>query len=473
MKLNYKYLLLQLLLLAQLNNLQAENLVEIYGLALANDPILNTAISRNLANQEIETQVKSVLMPTFTLNASLFNLESLDPNRPTNYATGELDPNIVLTETTTESSGWSVVANQTLLDWSRIYQLRQAEKIVALGDLRLSMSYQDIILRVVDAYFSLISATKNLEFFESRLKRVSEQFDQATRRFELGVIPVTDLQAIQSQRDLAISSIITSQRQLIMNEDRLAEIIGTRLDRLNSLKDDFNFTLPEPNDINYWLERGLSSSLELNGSLLESDIAYDSLRAVKASRLPVLRFSATLSNNATTVTRTNELMNNPPCLGNPPCPSLYADSLSHTEDIRYSLNFSLPLFSGGLISSRIRESSYNYDATNHEVTRQQRVIERSIRDAFLGVQLGVSQINAYKQAILSAELNLNATERAYTLGSRTPSDILIAEENLVNAQVNLENAKKDYLISGFRLKALVGALNAQDLIELNDALTTI
>jgi outer membrane protein len=98
------------------------------------------------------------------------------------------------------------------------------------------------------------------------------------------------------------------------------------------------------------------------------------------------------------------------------------------------------------------------------------VLERSIRDAFLGVQLGVSQISAYTQAVLSAEINLNSTERAYELGSRTTSDILIAQENLINAQVNLENVKKDYLENTFKLKALTGTLNADDLIALNNEL---
>jgi outer membrane protein len=470
MKLKYSYLFCIIMAVSTFNTVFAEDLIEIYQLALENDSILNSATSRNLANQEKETQVKSLLIPSFTLNASLLDLESFDPNRPRNYSTGSLDPDIISSETVTTSNGWAIITNQVLFDWSKIHQLRQAEKIVALGDLSLSIAYQDLILRVIDTYFSLITAEQNLIFFESRLARTSEQLDQAKKRFDLGAIPITDLQAIQSQYDLALSTIISAQRLVVTNEDRLAEIIGTRIGNLSLLNDDFNFSLPEPNDINHWIEQGLSSSLELNASILQSEIAYDSYLAIKASRLPTLNFSAALSNTDSTVTRTNELMNNPPCLDSPPCPSLYLDSTSSAEDLRYSINLSLPIFSGGLLSSRLRQSSFEYDAANHDVTRQYRALERSIRDAFLGVQLGVSQINAYTQAVRSSETSLGSTERAYELGSRTTSDILIAQENLINAQVNLENVKKEYLKNTFNLKALTGALNADDLVALNNEL---
>ena len=138
--------------------------------------------------------------------------------------------------------------------------------------------------------------------------------------------------------------------------------------------------------------------------------------------------------------------------------------------MRLSLNFSLPIFSGGLLSSQIRQASFQYEATNYAITRQQRQLERAIRSSFLGVELGISQIRAYEQAILSAQTALQASERAFSLGAATTSDILFAEENLLNAQVNLSNAKKDFILNSFNLKALIGNLTAEDISLLSESL---
>ena len=219
----------------------SENLEEIYALALINDPIINESINTNLANDEIETQVRSLIIPRFTLTASMLDVESVDPNRPRSYATGELDPNIISTETTTESTGWSLNVNQVLFDWSKIYQLRQAQKTVELGDLYLLIQYQNLILRVTNAYFSVLSAQENLVFNERRLARFQEQLEQAERRFELGALAITDLQLIQSQQDLAVTGVLFAQRSLIEQEDLLAEIIGTRVENLAPLDNGFQF----------------------------------------------------------------------------------------------------------------------------------------------------------------------------------------------------------------------------------------
>jgi len=301
-----------------------ENLEEIYALALINDPIINESINTNLANDEIETQVRSLIIPRFTLTASMLDLESVDPNRPRSYATGELDPNIISTETTTESTGWSLNVIQVLFDWSKIYQLRQAQKTVELGDLYLLIQYQNLILRVTNAYFSVLSAQENLVFNERRLARFQEQLEQAERRFELGALAITDLQLIQSQQDLAVTGVLFAQRSLIEQEDLLAEIIGTRVEYLAPLDNGFQFNLPSPSNLEDWIELGLEANFELNASLLENQIAYHNYQAVRSTRLPTLNFSASMSSSATDILRYNQLIDDAPCLayvGNPACPA--------------------------------------------------------------------------------------------------------------------------------------------------------
>jgi outer membrane protein len=281
------------------------------------------------------------------------------------------------------------------------------------------------------------------------------------------------LQLIQSQQDLAVTGVLFAQRSLIEQEDLLAEIIGTRVEYLAPLDNGFQFNLPSPSNLEDWIELGLEANFELNASLLENQIAYHNYQAVRSTRLPTLNFSASMSSSATDILRYNQLIDDAPCLaygGNPACPAEYTESESELDDVRLSLNFSLPLFSGGLLSSQIRQASFQYEATNYAITRQQRQLERAIRSSFLGVELGISQIRAYEQAILSAQTALQASERAFSLGAATTSDILFAEENLLNAQVNLSNAKKDFILNSFNLKALIGNLTAEDISLLSESL---
>ena len=140
----------------------ADNLLDIYRLALMYDPTLREAEARYLANRQVMPLARSVVLPSlsFSLGGSTGRQE--DPNRPTNFASGQPDPDILSTEFERDSSNWSLRLNQPVFNWGAVVGLRQAEKRVVQAETDLAFTQQELMVRVATSYFQVLAAEDTL-----------------------------------------------------------------------------------------------------------------------------------------------------------------------------------------------------------------------------------------------------------------------------------------------------------------------
>jgi outer membrane protein len=454
---------------------QAADLVSVYQDALKNDPQIREADANRLAVREQRPQAWSALLPNITGFAAkgkeksdgiqqFAQIQPVDPvNDPSGpqalfvfNRTGESEP---------ETEQWSLDLRQNIFSWTNWMALRRASHQVAQAEADYAAEQQNLISRVAQRYFDVLAARDTLEAEQAAGDAISRQLEQTEKRFEVGLIAITDVQDARAARDTAAANIIAAKRALATSEELLREITAQKYDTFSRPGVDMPLKSPEPANEEQWVELSLNQNLALISSRLNADIARDNVRGAFGGHLPTLDLVASKGNFNQDTPQVF-----PPDPGNQ-FPGGNVTTTTDQDSESYTLQLNVPIFSGGLTQSRVRESQYRWIAAKERVVRVSRETERAARDAFLGVTSEISRVNALRQALASSQTSLQATEAGYEVGTRTAVDVLDARRALVLAQSNFARSRYDYLLNVINLRAAAGNLDEATLSEINGTLT--
>ncbi|HSG63750.1 MAG TPA: TolC family outer membrane protein [Gammaproteobacteria bacterium] len=447
--------------------LRADDLMEIYQRALQSDPLIRQAEAIYLATIEAKPQARSSVLPLLSFSAGASTSHSEDPNRPTNFATGVVDPDIANTEVDRDGSNWSLNLSQTVFDWGQFLQLKQADKVVARAEADYQVARQDLLVRVATTYFLVLAAEDTLAAEQAAREAIGRQLEQAQRRFEVGLIAITDVQEAQAAYDLAVATEIEAQQALARSQEFLREIIGEYVQDLAAPADEIPLVSPLPASVEAWVDQALQQNLLLVTERISEEIARDNISIQRSSRMPSVSLSGSYSGTSSDTVRFNNLVNNPPCLQDLPCPPTRTPSTSDSEGYAVSLNLRVPIYTGGFNASRIQQAVYEHRSSIEALERTARETERQTRDAYLSVLSEISRVRALAQAVESSRTALRATEAGFEVGTRTTVDVLVSQNNLRRAETTYARSRYDYILNVLRLKLAAGTLSADDLEQVN------
>lgn len=444
----------------------AEDLLGVYQRAQTADPQIREADANRLAAREAKPQAIATLLPQLNAAAS-YDRNKFEGTSDQAQIVGE-GPNageitILSTSGTREpeTKSWSVNLRQNIFRWENWVALKRADKQVAQAEADYAAAEQDLIVRVSSTYFDVLAARDTLEAEQANLQAVERQLDQAEKRFEVGLIAITDVQESRAARDNAAAAVIAAKRQLATAEELLREVTGEKYATLDKPGDDLPLKSPEPASEDDWVQVAMEQNLALVSSRLAAEIARDDVRGAFGGHLPSIDLTASYGNQRVTTEQTFPAF--PPNFPNERGISLAND----TDATMVGIEFTLPLFAGGGTRSRVRQQEYLWQAARQRLERTSRQTERAARDAFLGVTSEISRVNALKQALESSRTALEATEAGYEVGTRTTVDVLEARRNVVQAFTNLSRSKYDYLLNVIRLREAAGTLDQDALAEIN------
>ncbi len=423
------------------------DLWDVYQAALDNDPMIREALANRNAQREARPQARAQLLPNIGLSGSKSD-STTDGTQIGLGAGGEVE--LVDFSSESESTRYSLGLTQTIFRWDRWVNLRQAGDRVARAEIDFEAARQQLIVRVAERYFDVLAAQDNLAFAESNNEAISRQLDQATRRFEVGLIAITDVQEAQAGFDLAVADEINARRQLASARERLREVTGTHFTDLAGPGAELPLIRPEPANEDAWVQRALQDNLTLNAQRLTAEIADKEVSRQRAGHLPTIDLNASRSRNEST--------------GATPFDT------SDTDSTSVSLQFNMPIFSGGGTRSLVRQAAYQHEAAKAVLEREARATERTARDAFLGVQSEISRVSALRQALQSNNTALQATEAGFEVGTRTTVDVLNARSTAFRARNDLARSRYDYLLNTLRLQQAIGALSEADVQQINGML---
>ncbi len=437
----------------------AADLLEIFQLALQSDPRLREAEANRLAALESKPQARSGYLPQFTADAQFLDQET---NGANTFLTLVEDPNTgnevpVTINTSQESDAdttqWQLQLTQSVFRWDRWVQMQQADKTIGQAEVDYQLERQNLILRVGEAYFDVLAARDTLASEQAAKEAIKRQLEQAQTRFDVGLIAITDVYEAQAAFDQAVAAEIQAKRELATARENLREITGEYSEGLLAPGDELPLVSPDPSSEDSWVETALDNNLSLVSSRFGVEIAKDDIRVQRAGHYPTLDLVASRTRFDRDSTQTNNGVTGPSDV----------DQFSNT----IQLNLSVPVFSGGATSSRVREAVYRHRAAKERLERVARETERLTRDSYLGVISDISRVNALKQALASSETALRATEAGFDVGTRTTVDVLDARRELFRAETNYQRSRYDYILNVLRLKLAAGSLSGDDIIQVN------
>jgi outer membrane protein len=444
---------------------QAEDLKSVYERALANDPQIREADALRRAAREARPQAWAAILPQISGSASKTRADTTSSGQfpqEQRLPTGQAVVLNFLSSSTSEpeTDRWSLDLRQSLISWDNWVAIKRASRQVAQAEADFQAAEQQLIVRVAEAYFNVLAAQDTVDAQSSALEAISRQLEQAEKRFEVGLIAVTDVQEAKAARDSAAAAVIAAKRQLASTEEFLREITAEKYAELAKPGESMPLKSPEPADEAQWVERSMEQNLALVSSRLAAEIARDNVRAAFGGHLPELDLVASKSS-----TDQSSPINF--SSGN------VGLRTSDSDDESYSLQVTMPIFSGGATQSRVRQSEFQWRAARERLMRVSRQTERQARDAYLGVISEISRVNALRQALESNQTALKATEAGYEVGTRTAVDVLEARRSLTQAQTNYSRSRYDYILNVLRLRFASGTLDRATLEEVNTWLTEI
>ena len=398
----------------------AENLIEVFESALESDPEFLAAAADNRAAQEIRPQAQAGLLPEASLSfTTQWNERQRHPDTRSDNLT----------------------LNVELPIWRRDRRIAvdQADSRIARADALYAAARQDLMVRVAERYFGVLEAEDEIGFARATLEAFEQQLAQSRQRFEVGLIPITDVEEAKAGFDLSKAQLIAAENALDIAREALRETTGAYQEMLAPLTE-MPLVTPEPEDIDKWTEIALDRNPRLLAAKHDTETARREIRRIQAGHSPVLDAVGSIGLNDSGSSPTGE-----------------------TRRTNVGLRLSFPLYRGGSILSRTRESRHRYQRTLDVLERERRRAQRETRGAYLGVESGISRVRALEQAVRSNRAAAEAIEAGFQVGTRTSVDVLDAQRDLFRARRDLSEARYGYVLDVLRLKRAAGTLSEDDL----------
>ena len=416
------------------------DLRQAYEAALENDASIRASRAAAEAGRERLPQARSQLLPNVSFNAG----------RNYNDLTSE-GRNVLGQPTTSQTQYWS--GSQVLSVRQPLYrpyltaQLKQAEAQVQDADATLERDEQSLVVRVGESYFDALLAREQVALVLAQKATYTTQLDAARKGFAAGSGTRTDVDDAQARLDLTVAQELEARQNESYTLHRLETLTGQPVESLAGV-DAGRFVPqePVPASVQEWIARAEEHSPELQSLQAQLEAARQEIEKAKAGHRPTLDAVAQWARtNSDTVTSVN----------------------SRYDNKTLGLQLSIPLYSGGYVSSTVRQAV----ATQ---TRVQEMLEATRRDLgvrvyreFRGVTEGVLRIRALEQAVRSAEQAVRSSRKSFEAGSRTSLDVLNAEQQRIAALRDLAQARYVYLVSRLRLLSLAGEDRQASVAQVN------
>ncbi len=405
----------------------AENLIQVYQEAMDSDPVLKSAAANRQASQEAKPQARALLLPNVNASLTRGNISGI---------TGPQ-----LRHSSYNIRNYTIQLTQPIYNRGNQVQQRLADAVVSQSDVDFYNAQNQLILRVSQGYFGVLAALDNLTYATAEKNAFARQLEQANRRFEVGLATITDVYDAQARFDGAVSQEIDAINKLADARELLRQLTGQEYAQLNLLSERMPLSLPKPSDPEEWVRMALDSNLTLRSAGFGVDQARENIQVQKAGHYPTLNL---------TTSRTQFDVGN--------------GELGETD---VKLQLSIPLYSGGSVSSLSRQAAYSYEASRQTLENQQRDAVRTVRNAYRGQETAISQIKALDQTRVSTRSALEANQAGYEVGTRTIVDVLDAERNVYLAERNYASARYSYITNYLTLRQAAGQLSEEDVGEIN------
>lgn len=420
-------------------SVRAEDLMQVYKLAQERDPTFQSSRYVYLASPERLRQAYSGLLPTLSIEGEYIETrQDIVSSDNTVFATGSTD---------FPTSTYTVSLVQPIFQYSSIVRLRQAKAEVKRSDMEFEVAKQDLVLRVSEVYLAALAAQDGLAFAQAEEAAVQIHFELARARHNAGLAPITDLLDAKARLGTVKARKIEAQNMLDDALQALREVTGESIVFLARLKEELPLVNPDPADVDRWIEEALKQNLALEVQRHAAEVARQEVARQKSGHYPSLDL----------VVRHNWRETEGTLFGGG----------SEVETQEGLLRLNVPIYEGGLVSSRTREAVKLYEAALQDLEKQTRAVKRQTRAGYLGVESAISRAESLQQSVESQTLTLEGKREGFKSGLYTSLAVLDAERDLYLAKQDYAQARYDYILNSLRLQQAAGTLKEEDIAMVN------
>lgn len=414
----------------------SDGLTELYRPARAKDPVLGRAAAQMESTRAEKDIVRATLLPRIDASASI----SWITNQTFDYK-----PETIRGSYTGDYYG--VNLRQPLLYLPGVYNLNAAGAALEATDEAVKGAEQQLIVTLADAYFTLLKARADEQLYRDDMTRLSRVLQQAEAYLKNGTGDIIAVYESRARLDSSAADLVKATNVRRSAEQKLDSVVGRPVTGVKDLGG-YAPRGAEPSDLGWWLDYTVKNQPLLRQQYASLRQAEAQIQAAQAGHLPVIQLTGgyTASKGSTFLPEVE------------------------TRQWSVGLSMSVPLFSGGDTSARIRRAAA-YETEQRFIldgTKEQLI--QKLKDAYLNLEYNASLIKALQQKKASAELQLTAVTKGRTIGTRTVIDQLNAEQSYAISLRDLKNALYDNAVYNLHLKAAAGILAEKDLQELNSYL---
>jgi len=456
MRLSLRPLSLAILLAGSAGTAGAADLLEAYELARQSDPVLAASESRSLAVGEGVVQNRAQLLPQIDGGYSWSRTET---DSSGSQAFGTVVQPASDSSSQNTSTGWSINLRQSIYDHSNYTRLSAARARSAQSKAEYKAASDALVVRVADAYFNVLTAIETLVSSRAEERSVKRQLDQAEKRLEVGLAPITDVHEARARFDTARANAIAAANALDDSREALAEITGVPIENIRGLAADYKPADPTDLINQDWVAVAMQSNPTLLARELAVTAAEKDIATARAGHLPSLGLTASYTDGDGD--GGNDIFS----------PIAGSNSFQNaSQSTRVGVTLSVPIFAGGATQSGVRQAVYNRDATADALEQERRSVIRQTRNAQRSLGAGSAEVEARRLSVVSAQAAYEASEAGLEVGTRTIVDVLITQQSLFQAQREYARSRHAFLVNLLRLKQAGGTIALADLQDVNRVL---
>lgn len=421
----------------------ALDLLEAYQRAQQNDSNWQANLLQYQSDQLNLGIASGNLLPTVTLSG---NVTRKNQSADTSSIEGLPAEFGELQGSSTTTRQIAVTARQPLFRWDAWQGYKQVKTSVELSEVNLRLQKQQHILQVAEAYFNVLRQQSLTTAYLQEEQALSEQLRMMNAKLREGLVARSDVSEANAQYQSAKANRISTQVQLVLAQEQLAQLIGPYQENLAVLREDFQFQKPVPSNIGSWTELAQNQNLEILQARLQKRYSEDAKRVEQAALYPQVEAVGTygyLKQTPETVLSTN----------------------GDFDQIGVEVNWNL--FTGGRTQKSIRQAGVNVQRSEAQLDAAIRKANTDVKQSYLQVETDEAKLNARKAAMQSSDIVSQASRAQYQEGLKTMVDVLLAQRNAFSAKTDYLNAKYDYLLHVLQLQASVGQLTEKELAEMN------
>jgi outer membrane protein len=429
---------------------QANDLKQYYELALTRDTALQAAHFQRDALIEARPQAIAQWLPQVSADASA-ERERVGFNAGPALGNQAADCAISSTATSQRCYGTAhslgLNMSQTLWSFQSFSQLKEANFQVAAAEASYLGAQQNLLLRVAQAYFQILSAADQLATNVAEREAFNTLLNQAKSRQETGVGPRSDVDQAQAFYDATEQGVIDARNALDDANLALTEIVGQHVQTVAPLREDIPLLSPEPATADDWVSTARQDNFDVRTAQLNMEAASRDISVQRGRGLPTIFLTASGSK----ITQDAVLGGN-----------------QNLDTVGVAFNW--PLFQGGAVASAVRQSRALFRQSQTAYETAQRDTERQTRAAFRNIVTGIQRIGASRRSVESNQIAVEAMRRNVEFGTGSEFELLNAQNSYYNARRAYSQARYDYLTSVLTLKQQAGRLTEQDLIVIDNLL---